>query len=300
MLGKAPYWVCGNSSCKEQNSFERKNCKKCGKEIPVENKKRTIYFEFCKRILTDTVSNEAIRNHFFKNPDSLSEAEMSIALNDPVDIHCIEGDFWPERAHTMIGLLRLNNLQICIEDIIKNDIEGDLIETGIWRGGAVIFMRLILKEYGIKNKTVYAADSFKGLPKPDVENYPEDRNDVHHTFDFARVSLDEVKKNFEQYGVLDDQVKFLSGWFEDTLLNPPFQKIAILRLDGDMYGSTWTALENLYDKLSVGGYMIIDDYELSGCRKAVDDFRLSYDIKEPIRQIDWTGIYWKKEKDRLK
>jgi len=297
MHSNTPFWICTNSNCKEQNSFERKYCKKCNKEIIIENKDRYNYFELCKRILTDSISNENLRSRFFSNPKSLSESEISLELSSPINLHVVEGDFWPEKAHTMIGILKLNNIQFCIEDVIKNNIEGDFIETGVWRGGATIFMRLILKEYEIKDRIVYVADSFQGIPEPDIKKYPVDKKDISHTFDVIKVSLEEVKSNFEKYGGLDNQVKFLKGWFEDSLRNPTFEKLSILRLDGDLYGSTWCVLKNLYDRLSIGGYVIIDDYALVGCRKAVDDFRLQNNIQEEIKQVDWTCIYWKKEKE---
>jgi len=251
------------------------------------------YFDLCKRVLTDSISNKQIISKFFENSINLTESEINSALNDPIDEKTILGNFFPEKAHTMIGIKRLDNLQFCIEDVIKNDVEGELIETGAWRGGAAIFMRIILKTYGINNKIVYAADSFNGLPKPDPK-YPKDEGDNHYTNDYLRVSLEEVKQNFNKYGVLDDKVKFLKGWFSETLKNSPIKKLCILRLDGDMYASTWEVLENLYDKLSQNGYIIIDDYALLPCKAAVDDFRKKRNITEPIQRIDWTGIYWKK------
>jgi hypothetical protein len=90
-------------------------------------------------------------------------------------------------------------------------------------------------------------------------------------------------------------VVFLQGWFEDTLPNVPIDKLAVMRLDGDLYSSTVDSLSNLYPKLSVGGYCIIDDYALDGCRAAVDDYRAERNIKSPIVKIDHTGIFWKKE-----
>jgi len=194
----------------------------------------------------------------------------------------------------MIGLMRLENLQFCVEDVIKQNVAGDLIETGTWRGGACIFMKLILKKYGINDRTVFVADSFEGLPKPDIENFPQDAGDKHYTRNDLKISLDEVKNNFKMYGMLDGQVKFLKGWFKDTLKQPPFEKISILRLDGDMYGSTMDVLENLYDRLSIGGYLIVDDYSLKACKEAVHDFRRENKIKETINPIDSFGVYWKK------
>ena len=169
-----------------------------------------------------------------------------------------------------------------------------MIETGVWRGGACIFMRLMLKKYGVKDKTVYVADSFEGLPEPDAEKYPHDANDVHHIIDVLKVSVEQVQNNFKTFGVLDDQVKFLKGWFKDTLKHVPIEKLSILRLDGDMYESTWDVFTNLYHKLSIGGYLIIDDYALAACHAAVDDFRSQNNIVEPIEYFDGGNVYWKK------
>ncbi|MCX6702924.1 MAG: macrocin O-methyltransferase, partial [Candidatus Wolfebacteria bacterium] len=93
---------------------------------------------------------------------------------------------------------------------------------------------------------------------------------------------------------LDDRVVFLRGWFKDTLPNAPIKKLAVLRLDGDMYGSTMDALENLYHKLSPGGYCIIDDYSLKNCGRAVDNFREKNKISSPLVWIDYDGVYWRK------
>jgi O-methyltransferase len=204
------------------------------------------------------------------------------------------GMIWPGYADTMIGLKRLENLQICIEKVILEGVEGDFIETGVWRGGACIFMRAMLAELAIKDRKVYVADSFEGLPEPEPEKYPEDKGDTLHTHDILSVSMEEVQNNFKRYGLLDDQVIFLKGWFEDTLPNAPMKDLAIMRLDGDMYSSTMDALVNLYPKLTTGGYCIIDDYALKGCKQAVDQFRRENDIKSKIENVDWSGVYWRK------
>jgi O-methyltransferase len=205
------------------------------------------------------------------------------------------GRIWPGYADTMIGLKRLDNLQSCVETVIREKVAGDLIETGVWRGGACIFMRAILAAWAVEDRKVYVADSFAGLPKPDVEKFSADQGDKHHTHSFLAVSQDEVENNFRRFGLLDDQVVFLKGWFKDTLPNAPIKKLAILRLDGDMYSSTMDALRNLYPKLSPGGFCIIDDYALEGCRKAVDDFRAEQGIQAEIKVVDWSCCYWRKE-----
>lgn len=208
----------------------------------------------------------------------------------------MNGKDWPPFAETMIGYKRLSNVQYCVEEVIKNNVPGDLIETGVWRGGTVIFMRAILKAYAITDRRVWAADSFEGLPKPDPGKYAADKDDIFYTFDELKVSLDDVRKNFEKYGLLDDQVRFLKGWFKDTLPVAPLEKLAVLRLDGDMYESTMDALVSLYPKLSPGGFIIIDDWGVvEGCRLAVEDYRKQQQITEEIIPIDKDGVYWQKK-----
>jgi O-methyltransferase len=207
------------------------------------------------------------------------------------------GHDWPQVAHTMIGGRRIGNLRYAIETVLAEGIPGDLIETGVWRGGACIFMRGVLKAYGVNDRRVYVADSFAGLPKPDPERFPADTGDVHHSFDALAVSRAEVERNFERYGLLDECVRFLEGFFEDTLPNADLGPLAIARLDGDMYSSTIVALESLYPKLSDGGFLIVDDYgALPNCRQAVDDFRRSNAISEPLQEVDWTGVFWRKNR----
>ena len=207
----------------------------------------------------------------------------------------MEGRIWPLVAHTMIGLKRLDNLEFCIEQVITNGVVGDLIETGVWRGGATIFMRAMLKAYGVTDRCVWVADSFDGLPPPDARKYPPDAGDRLHEARELAVSLEQVKANFDRYGLLDDQVRFLKGWFRDTLRAAPIERLAVLRLDGDMYQSSMDALVNLYPKVSQGGYITVDDYgAIPACRQAVHDYRAANGITEEIRDIDWTGIFWQK------
>lgn len=205
------------------------------------------------------------------------------------------GADWPFYADTMIGMKRLENIRQCVVETIQNNVPGDLIETGVWKGGATIFMRAILKVYGITDKRVWVADSFEGLPKPDEQKYIHDKGDQHHTEDALKVSLEKVKYNFEKYGLLDNQVMFLKGWFKDTLPTAPIEHLSVLRLDGDMYESTMDGLVNLYPKLSKNGYIIIDDYHaISSCKQAVLDYRNKHSITEKMVEVDWSCVYWKK------
>ena len=156
-------------------------------------------------------------------------------------------------------------------------------------------MRAVLAAYDVTDRNVWVADSFQGLPKPDVATYPADAGLDLWTADQLSVSADEVRANFAKYGLLDDQVRFLEGWFKDTLPSAPIDRIAVLRLDGDLYESTIQALEPLYPKVSEGGYVIVDDYnDIPACKAAVDDYRAAHGIESPLGEIDWTGIYWQK------
>jgi hypothetical protein len=194
----------------------------------------------------------------------------------------------------MIGTKRLANIRACAETVLRENVEGDFIETGVWRGGACIFMRAILAAYGVKNRKVFVADSFEGLPPPDNVHFPADMTDQHYRYEFLKVPLGNVKYNFERYGLLDDQVVFLKGYFADTLPTAEITKLALLRLDGDMYGSTMEALVNLYPKLQHGGFCIVDDFELAGARQAVKDYRAAETIQSPITAIDQSSVFWRK------
>jgi O-methyltransferase/8-demethyl-8-(2,3-dimethoxy-alpha-L-rhamnosyl)tetracenomycin-C 4'-O-methyltransferase len=207
----------------------------------------------------------------------------------------MKGRDWPSTAKTMIGTARMRNIRVLMESVIEGDVKGDFLEAGVWRGGACIYMRGILAAYGVADRKVWAADSFAGLPPPSPEVYPADVDDPHHTFEELIVSLDEVKANFAKFELLDSQVVFLPGWFKDTLASAPIDKLAILRLDGDMYQSTIETMEALYRKVSPGGYVIVDDYVLKACREAIHDFRAKHGVHEPMHDVDGAAVFWRKE-----
>ncbi|MEU7699636.1 TylF/MycF family methyltransferase [Streptomyces sp. NPDC039028] len=210
--------------------------------------------------------------------------------------HRAEGLDVPTVAHTMIGLQRLDNIQRCVERVLQDDVPGDLIETGVWRGGACILMRALLKAHGVEDRTVWLADSFAGVPVTSEDSHPLDRAmEFHHLNWVLSCSEEQVRENFARYGLLDEQVRFLPGMFADTLPTAPIDRLAVLRVDGDLYESTRDALVNLYPKLSVGGFVIVDDYLIPACKQAVHDYRSEHGIDEPIETVDVTGVYWRRE-----
>lgn len=202
----------------------------------------------------------------------------------------VEGLDWPLTAETMISYKRLDNLRELVSKVVVENIEGDLIETGVWRGGASIFMKAILYTLESKKK-IYACDSFQGFPKS--TNVLDDEFDFLEDAKFS-VSVDDVKRNFAKYDLLDDNVVFVKGWFAETL--PTLQgTFSLIRLDGDLFSSTNDALRTLYPKLVDGGFCIIDDYSLSPCKAAVDSYRALRNINEPMVTIDHSAVYWRKK-----
>jgi O-methyltransferase len=136
------------------------------------------------------------------------------------------------------------------------------------------------------------ADSFAGLPPPNRDLYPYDNGMMLHLCPELAVSSDQVRSNFDAYGLLDERVIFIEGLFKDTLPALRNERFAVLRLDGDMYESTMDSLKNLYDAVSIGGFIIIDDYgAIEARRRAVHDFRDRRGITEAIVEIDWTGVW---------
>lgn len=156
-----------------------------------------------------------------------------------------------------------------------------------------ILARGFLKANGITDRRVWLADSFQGIPDTGEDGHPMDKEmGLHQANEVLGVSLETVKENFARYGLLDDQVQFLPGWFEDTLPSAPIKKLAVMHLDGDLYSSTMDALTSLYPKLSPCGSMIIDDYVIPACRKAVEEFRETDGIDDPVETIDDYSVFW--------
>ena len=246
---------------------------------------REFYLDLLIKILTNVI---------YRDPsihaDSIGSFRMDLRL---------EGRDWPEVAHTMIGVRRLENVRELAQRAIDEGIPGDFIEAGVWRGGCCILMRGVLAANAIKDRKIYAIDSFDGLPPPNPHEFSQDEGlDLHLHRELA-VTLEQVKENFSRYGLLDEQVIFVKGLFQDTLPLLDAGPFALIRLDGDLYESTYVALNALYPKLSPGGFVVIDDYgAVPACHAAVVDYRTSMGIEAPIHMIDWTGAWWRKPTER--
>ena len=261
---------------------------KHGSTLSAGNAGTELYLDLLKRSLTNTI---------FESRSPISTMTSSRSL------YC--GTRQALRGHICClddPLGRFDNIRECVENILEEGVPGDLIETGVWRGGAVIFMRALLRLGGVADRLVWGADSFEGLPEPDPEKFPLEANVqrgpvIQKAYHNLVVSIEEAEHNLAAYGMLDDQVRLLKGWFCDTLPSAPIAQLALIRVDGDFYESTRDALVSLYDKLSVGGYVIIDDYgedSWTYCRRAVDEFRAARGISDPMIPVDAKCVYWKR------
>ncbi|RAY12707.1 macrocin O-methyltransferase [Actinomadura craniellae] len=241
------------------------------------------YLGLLKKVLTNVIYEDDRFPHWGL-PDPGYEREARVTGFD-----------WPTVAHTMVGLARLDNVQECLESVLADGVPGDFVETGVWRGGTCILARGVLSVHGVTDRTVWVVDSFEGIPTTDEgSNSLDQEMKLHEHNDVLAVPMKEVERNFERYGLLDDQVRFLPGWFKDTLPDAPIERVAVLRLDGDLYESTMDSLTHLYPKLSVGGYVIVDDYILPACAQAVHDFRERHGIEDELTPIDQVACYWRR------
>lgn len=234
----------------------------------------------------------------------LNNRDLPDEIIDPVSPEeCIRPEwfahFWFGNALTMCGTKKLDNIQFCVESCLNEGVAGDFVECGVWRGGVCILIRGILAARGVTDRTVWVADSFQGLPTPPAGSldalmhvFPQLVENNHFAVDQAA-----VKANFQRYGLLDEQVQFLPGWFHDTLPRAPIKQIALLRLDCDYYQSTMDILTNLYPLVQPGGYVMVDDWglnDLCGEQQAVLDYRQAHGITDEIIEVDWQAVYWRK------
>lgn len=244
-----------------------------------------LYLDLLKRILINTIYQDPAQPAHWYTSTSYDPGRREM------------GQDWPSVAHTMVGRKRLDNVQQCVESVLRDGIPGDLIETGIWRGGVGILMRGILKAHDDTNRIVWLADSFQGIPPTGPEGHPLDQAlALDQANNVLSVSRAEVEENFRRYGLLDHQVRFLAGWFSETLPAAPISSLAVLRLDGDLYKSTTDVLTHLYPRVSAGGYVIVDDFEIEACRQAVHDYRTAHGINDDICPIDSNGVFWRRQR----
>jgi hypothetical protein len=242
------------------------------------------YLELLKRVLTDTVTESE------PHRGAPGFAEWFIS-------HYFEN----QRPFTCVPVERLDHLEQCIRQVIAERVPGDLLEAGIWRGGVTMFMRAVLKELDVTDRRVWGADSFEGLPRPTrgpsaKETIAFDSPAMERLGRLA-VPRSRVEQGFRRFGLMDEQVRLLPGWFDASLPQAPIDQLAILRIDADFYASTLDVLNVLYEKVSPGGFIVVDDYgedNWTDCRAAVDEFRRARAVTEAMEPVDPYCWFWQK------
>jgi cephalosporin hydroxylase/glycosyltransferase involved in cell wall biosynthesis len=186
-------------------------------------------------------------------------------------------------AYAGLGRVRLNHLERCLEVIREEAIEGDLVESGTGRGGAAILMRGFLEAYELPDPRVWVADRFDGRGSVWAKGgsrFPPDLNTVREAFD--------------RFGLLDRRVVFLQGPPSQTLAEASIGEVALLRVDSNDAEEIRAVLDALYDRVTPGGFVIVDAYGAVDCNAAVDGFRAERDVVDPLERIDWSGAAWRK------
>ncbi|EOD09480.1 hypothetical protein EMIHUDRAFT_96747 [Emiliania huxleyi CCMP1516] len=225
---------------------------------------------------------------------------------------------WPKVGTTMVGHKRLKNIVNLLLDARAANVSGSYVECGVWRGGMSIFAKAAIEVYQMKRR-VYLCDSFQGLPLPRSGSLRPD--ETVYTAQWVNDSLAKseyiVTRNFGRHGVPMNGVRLVPGFFVNSLpklrdqLKGRSERLALLRLDGDMYDATMDILYNLYDLVEVGGFVIMDDFgwaegtnaskpSLWGAKNAVLDFRAVHKIEDHahvFHNIDDAGAWFRKGRE---
>lgn len=228
------------------------------------------------------------------NNDNFYKAPLGQLNRLSVPTRSVGGD-WPVFGLTMIGNARMDNIRTLLERVDREHISGDFMECGVWRGGGSIFARAVISTSSVK-RDVWLADSFEGLPKPRKSALSKD-DAFWSGMSYLRVSLEDVRTNIEAFGLLDSSVHFCKGFFVDSLPTCRPERIAVLRMDGDMYESTLDQLYNLFPRVSVGGFIIVDDWTIEYCKRAITDFWNWHGLVVTPVKIDDSSMYWQKTSD---
>jgi hypothetical protein len=205
------------------------------------------------------------------------------------------------KKYTMTSDERLVTLSRAIDYIEENNIDGDIIECGVWKGGSMMLAALKLIELKNTRRKLFLFDTFEGMTEPlEIDKLATEGKTAKAFLEQQEIgddnniwcisSLEEVKENFESIPYPKNNIYFIKGKVEETLPYKGIKKIAVLRLDTDWYESTKHELETLFDKLEKGGVLIIDDYgHWTGAKQAVDEFIKKNEIKIFLNRIDYTG-----------
>jgi cephalosporin hydroxylase len=187
-------------------------------------------------------------------------------------------------AYAGLGRIRLNHIEACLEEIREEEVEGDLVDTGTGRGGGAIFMCGYLEAHEMANRRVWVADRFESGGSATA-------------FEFAR-DFNTVRDGFARFGLLDDRVVFLQGPPSQTLPDAAVGQIALLRVASQDPDEIGAVLRTLYDRVTPGGFIVVDGYGAPAGEAAVDEFRAARGVSEPLTRVDWSAAAWRKPATR--
>lgn len=256
------------------------------------NRARSAYISMLKAFITGAVYGDSERAVEFLHRSNETRYHTH-AMNTTSRTN---GEEWPYLGDSMVGSKRLDSLQAILLRVFADRIPGDFLEAGVWRGGTSVLARGVMRAYG-EDRKVFAADSFAGLPAGNTSIDPMDKGWDGLTYLQASTAI--VAETFQTYSLLDDKVVFAKGLFQHTMpaLRSIISKLAVLRIDGDMYESTADVLYNMYDKLSVGGVVIQDDWTGFPSRTACEDFFAVHHLQPAVIAIDNLSVYWVKTEE---
>ena len=235
----------------------------------------------------------------------LSEHEHFLIVDSKVNKYVL--------PNTMLNFERLKNIIECLDYLNIRSIAGDYVECGVWKGGSVALASLYLDHKKVSGRSIHLFDAFGDICEP---NFAIDgaraikevggieraqgrlqASGMYQNLGIENSSVTEVRNLFNKINYQGASVHFHVGWFQDTTpsVRGKIDAISLLRLDGDWYESTKVCLENLYELVTVGGIIIVDDYgAYEGCKKAVDEFLFSQGLSPYINKIDEDAIFWVK------
>jgi hypothetical protein len=207
---------------------------------------------------------------------------------------------------------RIKTIELALAALAMN-VPGDIVETGTHTGGTATLLMKVLLSYD-QDRLFWGCDSFEGLPEAGPGDHAAQSNFTFSNTTLMnkgavavrkgsyRASEEQFLGTLREHHVYDPtRLRVLKGWFSDTLPNSTIGPISFLRLDGDVYASTRDAIEALYDRLSPGGFVYVDDYgSFMGCRNAIEEFREKRGIVAEMHAIMengsqlFEGIWWQK------
>lgn len=239
-------------------------------------------------LLPDAIKHQGILNRGYRDEPELQRMAFTV------------------RDFTMVSYEGLCTLGDQVRFCEETNIPGDLVELGTWKGGCLAMMAQANLKWGKSRRTLRGFDSFQGLPRPRLDkDYGADIQEFFKVSegqsDGALIPINALEADIsaplrilEEVGYPKENVKFHAGWFQETVPKVNIEKIAVLRLDGDFYDSYAVPLEYLYDRVTLGGFIVIDDWVLRGCREAVADFFAKRQLAPYLSHVDGSVRYFRK------